>query len=62
MGRSNSYEVRTHTVSGGTFKGVEYWDQPAGIWVPVLEIQSVLREECVARGTCAPPSAVRQTR
>jgi hypothetical protein len=60
-----SYDVRSFTRSGGFFKnritGVEeaYTDEPAGVWVPVVEVQSVLRDECVANGTCDPPKASR---
>ena len=57
IGRPTTYDFRTRTTSGGVFKGREYVDDPTGIWVPVIEIQSVLRDECVAAGTCAPPQA-----
>ncbi len=57
MGRPNTYDVRTRTQSGGVFNGQQYWDDPTGVWVPVVEVQSVLREECVAKGTCNPPVA-----
>jgi len=57
IGRTTSYDLRTRTISGGAWQEVVYWDQPSGIWVPVIEVQSVLRSECVANGTCAPPTA-----
>ena len=57
VGRSTTYDYRTRTLSGGNFKGQEYWDDPSGIWVPVIEIQSVMRDECVAEGSCEPPRA-----
>ncbi|MCL4505280.1 MAG: hypothetical protein M1434_12165 [Chloroflexi bacterium] len=56
-GRPTSYDMRTRTTSGGTWQDTVYWDQPTGIWVPVVEVQSVLRNSCVASGQCAPPSA-----
>jgi len=59
VGRSTTYDIRTRTLSGGIFKGQEYWDTPAGIWVPVIEVQSVMRNECVAEGSCEPPRATR---
>ncbi|MCL5994813.1 MAG: hypothetical protein M1546_02015, partial [Chloroflexi bacterium] len=61
-GRATAYDSRTRTRSGGFFKDVSYWDTPSGdpdeasgIWVPVLEVQSVLRSACVASGECPPP-------
>jgi len=57
IGRPTSYDMRTRTVSGGLYKGQEYWDTPSGVWVPVVEVQSVLRDECVAAGSCEPPKA-----
>ncbi len=57
MGRSTSYDVRTTTQSGGMWQDTVYWDLPPGIWVPVVEVQSVLRDSCVASGACQPPSA-----
>jgi hypothetical protein len=56
-GHTAPYDTRMRTRSGGTFKGEDYWDDPSGIWVPVLEVQSVLRDECVAEGSCEPPKA-----
>lgn len=56
-GRTTPYDIRMRTQSGGTFDGQTYWDEPGGIWVPVLEVQSVLRDECVANGSCVPPTA-----
>lgn len=58
IGRATSYNLRTRTVSGGAWQGNVYWDQPSGVWVPVLEVQSVLRSACVANGTCLPPTAL----
>jgi hypothetical protein len=57
IGRATSYDVRTRTISGGLYKDQEYWDEPVGVWVPVVEVQSVLRDQCVAAGSCAPPKA-----
>jgi len=51
------------TKSGGVFKdrltGTDrvWWDTPLDIWVPVVEVQSVIRSECVANGSCEPPAA-----
>ncbi len=56
-GLSTTYDVQPNSVSGGIYDNVTYWDAPNGIWVPVLEVQSVLRGKCVAEGTCAPPAA-----
>ena len=55
IGKSTTYDVRTRSQSGGVFAEQQYWDDQTGIWVPVVEVQSVLRDECVAAGTCAPP-------
>ncbi|HEY3289360.1 MAG TPA: hypothetical protein VGK87_04455 [Anaerolineae bacterium] len=57
VGKSTTYDLRTRTMSGGAWQGNVYWDQPSGIWVPVLEVQSVLRSACVANGSCLPPTA-----
>src|SRR4029453_10438884 len=56
-GLSTTYDVQPHSVSGGFYYDNVYWDSPSGIWVPVVEVQSVLRSRCVADGTCAPPRA-----
>jgi len=51
------YAIRKVTTEGGVFKGSTYWSPAgAGIAVPVVEIQTVMREACVANGTCSPPS------
>jgi hypothetical protein len=55
MGYPVPYDVRSRTRSAGMFRGQMYIDSPDGVWVPVVEVQSVLRDECVAAGTCAPP-------
>jgi hypothetical protein len=55
VGKSTTYDVRTKSSSGGVLDDQQYWDDQTGIWVPVVEVQSVLRDECVADGTCAPP-------
>jgi hypothetical protein len=63
IGRLNGYDQRTRTKAGGVFKdrlsGTNrvWWDDPWGIWVPVVEVQSVIRDECVAEGSCEPPAA-----
>ncbi len=57
MGRSTSYDMRTKTKSGGIFSNSQYWDTPDGVWVPVVEVQSVLRDKCVQDGSCDPPVA-----
>jgi hypothetical protein len=57
IGRATPYDTRTRTQAGGFFGGVKYWDEPVGIWVPVVEVQSVIRSECVAEGLCEPPAA-----
>jgi len=52
------YQIRKQTTEGGVFKGSTYWSpNGAGIRVPVVEVQTVMREACVANGTCSPPSA-----
>jgi len=56
IGRTTSYDLRTRTISGGAWDGVVSWDQPQSVWVPVIEVQSVLRKECVAAGTCDTPT------
>jgi hypothetical protein len=60
IGKSTTYDSRTKSMSGGTSGGEVYWDDQTGIWVPVVEVQSVLRDECVADGTCAPPGVTVQ--
>ena len=57
LGRATSYDLRTRTTSGGAWQGIIYVDEPQGVWVPVIEVQSVLRSACVAAGTCDPPTA-----
>jgi hypothetical protein len=57
MGRTASYDTQTDAQSGGTYNNTDYWDSPAGIWVPVIEVQSVLRSKCVSSGECQPPAA-----
>jgi hypothetical protein len=56
-GDPTSYAVRTKARPGGIFNNLDYWDNSTSIWVPVIEVQSVLRDECVAAGTCQPPTA-----
>ncbi|MEO6061817.1 MAG: hypothetical protein ABIQ99_07770 [Thermoflexales bacterium] len=56
-GRATSYDLQNSARGGGQVNGTYYWDDNGGIWVPVVEVQSVLREACVAAGTCAPPVA-----
>ena len=59
-GYPNTYEWWDVVRSGGRFKGIEYWDQPepSKIWVPVLEVQSVLRsEDCAVGGGANCPKA-----
>lgn len=52
------YSIRRNTTEGGVFKGTTYWSpQAGGIKVPVIEVQTVMRDECVANGTCSPPTA-----
>ena len=56
----NTYEWWNLARSGGKFKTVEYWDQPdpSQIWVPVLEVQSVLRsQQCAVGGSVNCPKA-----
>ena len=57
MGRPTSYDTRTRTKAGGVFNNAQYWDDPVGLWVPVIEVQSVLRDKCVQDGSCEPPAA-----
>jgi hypothetical protein len=63
IGRAVTYDIRTKTKAGGIFKdrltntNRVWWDDPWGIWVPVVEVQSVIRDECVAEGSCEPPAA-----
>lgn len=61
-GYPNTYVAMTGVKSGGKFKNVIYWDDggPGGIRVPVVEVQSVLREPCVYDGSCQPPTAEEQ--
>ena len=59
-GLSTTYDSQPNSVSGGIFDNATYRDDEDGvngIWVPVVEVQSVLRGKCVADGTCAPPVA-----
>jgi hypothetical protein len=59
-GYPNTYEWWNVVRSGGRFKNVEYWDQPdpSQIWIPVLEVQSVLRsEQCAQSGNANCPPA-----
>ena len=52
------YSIRKNTTEGGVFKGTTYWSpQGGGIKVPVIEVQTVMREACVANGTCSAPTA-----
>jgi hypothetical protein len=60
MGKSTTYDVRTKAQSGGVYADQTYWDDQTGVWVPVVEVQSVLRNACVAAGTCAPPEVTTQ--
>ncbi len=61
IGRPVSYDQRMRTKGGGVFRtlGVPrvYWDDPWGLWIPVVEVQSVIRDECVADGSCEPIGA-----
>ena len=63
MGWPVSYASRTKTKAGGVFKDPTtgtarvYWDDPWGIWVPVVEVQSTIRDQCVFDGTCEPIGA-----
>jgi hypothetical protein len=63
IGRPVSYDQRTRTKAGGVFKDPItktpriYWDDPWGLWIPVVEVQSTIRDECVATGACEPISA-----
>lgn len=51
------YAIRKNATEGGVFKGTTYWSpQGAGIRVPVIEVQTVMRDECVASGACGAPS------
>lgn len=52
---STSYAVQTQTLSGGQFQGQTYWDAPEAIWVPVIEVQTVMRGQCVETGVCPTP-------
>jgi hypothetical protein len=59
-GYPNTYEWWNVVRSGGVFKNVQYWDQPepSQIWIPVLEVQSVLRsEQCATAANCPQASA-----
>lgn len=52
------YLVVKGATEGGVFKGSTYWSPSgAGIKVPVVEVQTVMREACVANGTCSPLTA-----
>lgn len=61
-GYANTYVPMQGVKSGGKFKGQTYWDTggPGGIRIPVVEVQSVLREPCVYDGSCQPPTAEEQ--
>lgn len=52
---STSYAVQTQTLSGGQLQGQTYWDAPEAIWVPVIEVQTVMRDQCAATGVCPTP-------
>lgn len=54
-GSTTTYKTRLQTKAGGVLNNITYWDLPDGLWVPVVEIQSVLRDKCVSEGTCLPP-------
>jgi hypothetical protein len=59
-GYPNTYEWWDVVRSGGKLRGIVYWDQPepSKIWVPVLEIQTVLRSlECGTGGKANCPPA-----
>ena len=56
----NTYEWWNLVRSGGRYKTIEYWDQPdpSQIWIPVLEVQSVLRsQQCAVGGGVNCPKA-----
>ena len=52
---STSYAIQTQTLSGGQFQGQAYWDAPEAIWVPVIEVQTIFVDICVATGACPTP-------
>jgi hypothetical protein len=55
-GLPTPYVTITPATGGGTFEGKTYWESPSGgIWVPVIEVQSILVRKCVYDGTCEPP-------
>lgn len=56
-GRDTTYDLQNAAEGGGQVNNTLYWDANSGVWVPVVEVQSVLRQACVAAGTCAPPVA-----
>ncbi len=52
------FAIRKITTEGGIFKGDKYWSPAgAGIRVPVVEVQTVMREQCVAENSCSAPVA-----
>jgi hypothetical protein len=56
-GLPTTFDLQDDAKGGGNVRGSSYWDAPSGIWVPVVEVQSVLRNPCVASGACEPPRA-----
>ena len=56
-GRATSYDLQDTARGGGQVNSSYYWDNNGGIWVPVVEVQSVLRSSCVANSSCLPPAA-----
>jgi hypothetical protein len=53
VGKPNTYDTRLRSQSGGMFKGQQYWDATTGVWVPVIEVQTVL--DCSETGSCTSP-------
>lgn len=58
-GLDSTYDLQNDSVGGGYVNGASFWESNSGIQVPVIEVQSVLRDSCVGEGNCAPPSAPR---